>query len=93
MNGDWAGYATSELETAHPGMLAFSLIGCGADANPEREGPRQLELAKAQGHELVVAVEKQLASTGTADRFVFAIDVRLRGNRQRSPSEADLKKS
>lgn len=64
VNGDWAGYAAAELEAAHPGMLAFSVIGCGADANPDREGPTQLEKAKAQGHELASAVEKQLAAEG-----------------------------
>lgn len=66
VNSDWAGYATTELEAAHPDMLAFCTIGCGADSNPQREGPRQLELSKAQGHELAAAVDKQLTTAGTS---------------------------
>jgi putative membrane-bound dehydrogenase-like protein len=52
VNGDWAGYASTNLEAANPGAVALCTIGCGADANPHREGPMQLELAQQQGKEL-----------------------------------------
>ena len=92
VNGDWAGYATAELEAAHPGMLAFSVIGCGADANPDREGPKQLELAKAQGHELAVAVEKQLAVNGQTIDASLQSTFGFAGIASDRPEEADLKK-
>lgn len=62
LNGDWAGYAMSNLETAEPGIVALCTIGCGADANPMREGPMQLELSLQQGKTLsdeVAAVAKE----------------------------------
>lgn len=52
VNGDWAGYASRNLEAANPGAVALCTIGCGADANPRREGPMQLQLAQQQGQEL-----------------------------------------
>ena len=36
VNGDWAGYATKNVELAYPKAVALCTIGCGADANPER---------------------------------------------------------
>jgi len=92
VNGDWAGYAAAELETAHPGLLAFSLIGCGADANPEREGPQQLKLAKAQGHELAVAVEKQLATNGTVIETSLQSTFGFAGIASDRPTPDDIKK-
>jgi putative membrane-bound dehydrogenase-like protein len=64
VNGDWAGYAAAELETAHPGMLAFSVIGCGADANPDYPTPAQVESSRINGRLLAAAVEKQLTAPG-----------------------------
>lgn len=64
VNGDWAGYAAAELETAHPGMLAFSVIGCGADANPDHPTPDQVESSRINGRQLAAAVEKQLTAPG-----------------------------
>lgn len=64
VNGDWAGYAAAELETAHPGMLAFSVIGCGADANPDHPTPDQIESSRINGRQLAAAVEKQLTAPG-----------------------------
>ena len=52
VNGDWAGYAAKQLEQANPEALALCTIGCGADANPERDSPQALELAKAQGKQI-----------------------------------------
>lgn len=64
VNGDWAGYAAAELEAAHPGMLAFSVIGCGADANPDHPTPDQVESSRINGRQLAAAVEKQLTAPG-----------------------------
>ncbi len=36
VSGDWAGYAQEAIEADHPGCIALTLIGCGADANPSR---------------------------------------------------------
>ncbi|MCA8997770.1 MAG: neutral/alkaline non-lysosomal ceramidase N-terminal domain-containing protein [Planctomycetaceae bacterium] len=60
VNGDWAGYASKYLEQQHEGAIALCTIGCGADANPERESTRAFEIAQAQGQEISEEV-KQLA--------------------------------
>ncbi len=49
VNGDWAGYATKNVESAYPDAVALCTIGCGADANPERDTGRDLEVAQFQG--------------------------------------------
>ena len=38
VNGDYAGFAQSELETSHPGATAMFMILCGADQNPNPRG-------------------------------------------------------
>jgi len=58
-NGDYAGFAQSTFETAHPGSTAMFLAGCGADVNPHPRG--QLELAKQHGKSLAAAVDRALA--------------------------------
>ncbi|RLS55943.1 MAG: hypothetical protein DWH91_08025 [Planctomycetota bacterium] len=92
VNGDWAGYAAAELEAAHPGMLAFSVIGCGADANPSREGADQLEKAKLQGHELASAIEKQLTAPGLEVIAPLQSTFGFAGIAPERPSVDDLKK-
>jgi putative membrane-bound dehydrogenase-like protein len=56
---DWPGYAAQYLEDAHAGAIALSLIGCGADANPDPRG--LLSQAKEHGREIFTAVERVLA--------------------------------
>ncbi len=52
--GDWAGYAQEYLEVAHPGAVAITVIGCGADSNP---APRLgVELAQQHGRTIATAV-------------------------------------
>lgn len=59
--GDWAGYAQEYLERDHPGAIAFTTIGCGADANP---APRSgLDFAKQHGAEIENAVNDMLGFT------------------------------
>lgn len=59
ISGDWAGYAQEYLETAHPGAIALTLVGCGAEANPEPRGT--VELAQKHGHSIADAVDARLA--------------------------------
>lgn len=60
INGDWAGYATENLESQHPGVVALCTIGCGADANPEPRG--SLDAAKIHGRALSAEVNRVLKS-------------------------------
>jgi putative membrane-bound dehydrogenase-like protein len=53
ISGDWAGYAQEAIERNHPGVVALTLIGCGADANPTR----RLEPDAAQDHGRAIADE------------------------------------
>lgn len=57
--GDWAGYAQEYLERDHPGAVAMTIIGCGADSNPFPRGG--VELAKQHGQSLTTAVGELLA--------------------------------
>jgi putative membrane-bound dehydrogenase-like protein len=63
INADWAGYAAADLEAAHPGCVALCTIGCGADANPEPRGEREMsELhGRALGREIKRIVESEMA--------------------------------
>lgn len=56
--GDYAGFAQANLETAHPGMVALFMMGCGGDQNPYPR--RTLDLAKQHGQALSNAVEVAL---------------------------------
>ena len=58
-NGDYAGFAQAALETAHPGVTAMFMAGCGADINPDPRGT--LELARQHGNSLAAAVDSALA--------------------------------
>ncbi len=54
INGDYAGFAMLELESAYPGATAIFVQGCAADQNPE---PRHtVELAMKYGKELAMSV-------------------------------------
>ena len=58
INGDWPGYAQSELEKTNPGAIAMFVAGCGADANPLPR--RSVELAMKYGQILANAVDQVL---------------------------------
>jgi hypothetical protein len=60
ISGDWAGYAPEFLEQSHPGAIALTLIGCGAECNPVRR--EAAEQAAEHGRELANAVETLLSS-------------------------------
>ncbi len=58
-NADYAGYAQSFLESAHPGAAALFVMGAGGDQNPYPRG--KVELAQQHGRALANAVETALA--------------------------------
>lgn len=59
LSGDYAGFAQSALEQAHPGAVAMFLMLCGGDQNPEPRGT--LELARNHGAELASEVDRVLS--------------------------------
>ncbi|HEV8001584.1 MAG TPA: neutral/alkaline non-lysosomal ceramidase N-terminal domain-containing protein, partial [Planctomycetaceae bacterium] len=59
-NGDYAGFAESNLEQAHPGVVALFFMGCGADQNPIPR--RTVELAHRYGDMMSSAVQAVLAA-------------------------------
>ncbi|MGZ5566629.1 MAG: neutral/alkaline non-lysosomal ceramidase N-terminal domain-containing protein, partial [Limisphaerales bacterium] len=56
---DWAGYAQEYVEKEHPGAIAMTIMGCGADANPFPRG--SVDYAKQHGQEISKAVDESLA--------------------------------
>ena len=58
VNGDWAGYAAQFIEQNLSEATALCTIGCGADANPERDGSRALQIAQAQGRQIADEVQR-----------------------------------
>ncbi len=58
INADYAGYAQTEIEKAHPGATALFVMGCGGDQNPYPRG--QIEWAMTHGKTLATAVEAAL---------------------------------
>lgn len=57
-NADYAGFAQTEIEKAHPGATALFVMGCGGDQNPYPRG--QIEWAITHGKSLATAVEAAL---------------------------------
>jgi len=63
-NGDYAGFAESNLEQAHPGSVALFYMGCGADQNPIPR--RTVELCRHYGKMATEAVEAVLSRPMTS---------------------------
>ncbi len=59
LSGDYAGYAQSAIEAAHPGVTALFLMLCGGDQNPNPRG--EVEHAVAHGKKLAGEVSRVLA--------------------------------
>ena len=58
VSGDYAGYAQSDVEAAHPGATALFVMLCGGDQNPN---PRSTEeLVMKHGQELAAEVNRVL---------------------------------
>ncbi len=58
-NGDYAGFAETNLETAYPGAVALFCMGCGGDQNPIPR--RSVELCRHYGRMMSDAVAAVLA--------------------------------
>lgn len=56
INGDWAGYASANLEATFDDAVAVCTIGCGGDANPEPRGT--LDATKVHGRTLAAEVRR-----------------------------------
>jgi neutral ceramidase len=63
IDGDYSGYAQTELEAEHPECTAIFLAGCGGDSNPLPR--RKVTLAQTYGHLLSTAVQDAIAGEGT----------------------------
>ncbi len=61
ISGDWAGYARQLIEKNHPGVMALTSVGCGADSNPSSNpvGDRA-DIAEGQGKQIADEVERLL---------------------------------
>lgn len=58
VNGDWPDIAAEYLEEQNAGAVVLSVIGCGADANPEPRG--KAEMAVPHGRAAALAVKQVL---------------------------------
>ena len=65
ISGDWAGYAAEAIEKNHPGAIALTSIGCGADANPTSNVTGdKVGVAIEQGQQLAAATDRVLSQQG-----------------------------
>ncbi len=65
LHGDWAGFAQEMMETDHPGSVAMTMIGCGADANPKAR-----DAGQAKGTDLEVAAKHGRALADEVNRLL-----------------------
>lgn len=74
-NADYAGFAQTEIEAAHPGTVALFMMGCGGDQNPYPRG--KIEMAQTHGKSLASAVETALlpAPTPIESSLQFSLEV------------------
>ena len=61
VSGDYAGFAQTEIERAHPGATALFLMLCGGDQNPNPRSSHEAVMTHA--HELAAAVERIMAGS------------------------------
>jgi putative membrane-bound dehydrogenase-like protein len=81
IHGDWAGCAQEFIEADHPGVIAMTAIGCGADANPQ---PRTgIDFAKQNGRALADEVNRLLKTELTP----ISADLRCRQETIQLPLE------
>ncbi len=91
INGDWAGYAAKFLEERYPEATALCTIGCGADANPERNRARALPIAQAQGEQIADEVARVIAAPMTEITAAPRASFGFAGLPIDRPSREDLK--
>jgi hypothetical protein len=73
VNGDYAGFAQSEIERLNQGITAMYLAGCGADQNPYPR--RTVELAMQHGKALADAVQNVLSGEFVPVRTPLKTDI------------------
>lgn len=73
IDGDYAGYAQSELERRFPGVTALFLLLCGGDQNPNPRGKR--EHAEQHGKALADAVAQAAGRTPIRGRIKSALQL------------------
>lgn len=73
-NADYAGFAQTEVEKAHPGVTALFVMGCGGDQNPYPRG--QIEWAQTHGKSLATAVEAALLPQAKPIRGLLKADIK-----------------
>lgn len=61
VNGDYAGHAQADFESAHPGATALFLMLCGGDQNPAPRGT--VDHVRRYGQSMAAEVERVLAGT------------------------------
>jgi neutral ceramidase len=93
INGDWPGYAQTEMEKAYPGTTALFVQGCGADANPLPR--RSVELAQKYGQVLAATVDtvlkgKMKAIGGPVKTAFELVDLPFQGPRTREDIQKRL---
>jgi putative membrane-bound dehydrogenase-like protein len=61
ISGDWAGSAQEAIQRNHPGIIALTSVGCGADSNPSSgvTGDK-VDAANDQGAQVATEVERLL---------------------------------
>jgi hypothetical protein len=73
IDADYAGYAQTEIEKAHPGATALFVMGCGGDQNPYPRG--KIEWAQSHGKSLATAVEAALLPKPKPVRGPLLVDL------------------
>ena len=94
--GDYAGFASNDLEERYPGSQAMFVAGCGADQNPLPRGT--IELARKYGKELAGAVAHVVDSPampieGKSSCAYKLVNLRFGTLPTREQIEADAKSS
>jgi putative membrane-bound dehydrogenase-like protein len=64
IHGDWAGFVQEGLEKDHPGAIALTMVGCGADSNPSAmHGADSTDKATKHAQSIITEVNRLLHTT------------------------------
>ena len=93
VSGDYAGFAQSEVEKAHPNAIALFMELCAADQNPNPRSKEEFAVAhgKALGTEVGRVLQGQLKPVRSPIRAAFQlVDLKFK-NHTRETFETELK--